>query len=66
MKDKKAWIEALRSGDYKQGHGRLKGDDLYCCLGVLVDVMGIDWESDSGYGWKWEDCGSFPEDKKFG
>jgi hypothetical protein len=31
------WIKALRSGKYKQGRGRLynKGDNTYCCLGVL-------------------------------
>jgi hypothetical protein len=38
---KKAWVEALRSGEYKQGRGRLcktfNGEDLYCCLGVLAN-----------------------------
>jgi hypothetical protein len=38
---KKAWIKALRSGEYKQGHKRLcrtfNGEDLYCCLGVLAN-----------------------------
>jgi hypothetical protein len=40
---KSKWIEALRSGRYKQaqcilydGHGR------YCCLGVLAVLMGRD------------------------
>lgn len=37
------WVEALRSGKYKQGKGRLKfeGDDnvlYYCCLGVACEV----------------------------
>ena len=40
----KRWIEALRSGKYKQGRQRLKRkdyqDDCYCCLGVLVEVAG--------------------------
>ena len=40
-KEQKAeWIAALRSGDYKQGQGRLhrEDDDSYCCLGVLAHV----------------------------
>ena len=38
-KIKKMWCKALRSGNYKQGTGRLRrkhGDTYYyCCLGVL-------------------------------
>ena len=39
---RKAWIDALRSGKYKQGHGCL-GDDVqgYCCLGVGCAVTGV-------------------------
>ena len=39
---RKAWIEALRSGKYKQGYdGCLRNKyDEYCCLGVLCEVMG--------------------------
>lgn len=39
------WVEALESGDYQQGEGRLKTilyDDLpdhYCCLGVATDCF---------------------------
>lgn len=32
------WIEALRSGKYKQGTGSLQSLDKYCCLGVLCDI----------------------------
>lgn len=33
------WIEALRSGKYKQGTGSLKTiHDEFCCLGVLCDI----------------------------
>lgn len=33
------WTDALRSGRYKQGNGYLhRGDDSYCCLGVLCDL----------------------------
>jgi hypothetical protein len=36
---KAKWLEALRSGDYKQGKdGLRKNDDTFCCLGVLCDV----------------------------
>lgn len=35
------WVAALRSGNYKQGQGRLRrADDTYCCLGVACDVSG--------------------------
>jgi hypothetical protein len=38
---KAKWLEALRSGKYTQGRGRLKtNDNEYCCLGVLCDVSG--------------------------
>lgn len=35
---KKKWIEALRSGNYKQGKFALKRDNRYCCLGVLCNI----------------------------
>jgi len=37
---KELWIEALRSGQYKQGHNRLRTNNRYCCLGVLCDIVG--------------------------
>lgn len=41
---KQKWIEALRSGEYKQGRMYLRDtSDRYCCLGVLVDVSGFQW-----------------------
>lgn len=37
-----AWVEALRSGDYKQGLGMLSNldekDIRHCCLGVACEV----------------------------
>lgn len=40
------WVEALRSGRYKQKQGHLYRDGGYCCLGVLAkDVLG--YEDDS-------------------
>jgi len=35
---KQRWIEALRSGRYKQCHGVLRRGDRFCALGVLADV----------------------------
>lgn len=36
---KKRWLDALRSGKYKQGREFLCVDNQYCCLGVLCDVI---------------------------
>lgn len=36
----KKWVEALRSGKYKQGSGYLRSGDRFCCLGVACDVLG--------------------------
>lgn len=35
---KAKWVEALRSGKYKQGRYNLHYKDTYCCLGVLCEV----------------------------
>lgn len=41
---KKIWVEALRSGKYKQGRRKLHvvdapcGEHTYCCLGVLCEL----------------------------
>lgn len=36
---KAKWVEALRSGKYKQGILCLRSfDDKFCCLGVLCDI----------------------------
>ena len=37
--NRKKWVEALRSGEYRQGSGSLRTyDDKFCCLGVLADL----------------------------
>lgn len=51
----KKWVDALRSGDYKQASGTLRrigydGDNVVvkgmCCLGVACDVSGLgEWKS---------------------
>lgn len=37
---KSLWVEALRSGRYRQGQSYLHSveDDQYCCLGVLCEI----------------------------
>lgn len=35
---KAKWIEALRSGRYKQGKNMLRSGDKLCCLGVLCEI----------------------------
>lgn len=43
IEDKTLWLEALRSGKYRQADGFLKvereGKYFYCCLGVLCEVL---------------------------
>lgn len=49
------WVDALRSGEYRQGKGGLRcvEDNSYCCLGVLLDVAAKEgiiegkWEDDN-------------------
>lgn len=46
---KTKWVEALRSGKYRQGIGQLRNSsDEYCCLGVLCDILGTKWRKDDG------------------
>ena len=45
---KQKWVDALRSGDYKQTQNRLHNEYGFCCLGVLCDLYGkennVEWE----------------------
>lgn len=49
IKDK--WLDALRSGKYKQTKNMLRNKNAYCCLGVLADIyskeVGAEWKPDS-------------------
>lgn len=67
---KKKWIDALRSGEYKQGKSFLQKHNLFCCLGVLCDLHSK--ENDEGF---WQEAqpgetsgglfyGLFIDDKK--
>lgn len=47
---KKRWVEALRSGKYKQGRTFLKKRDEWCCIGVLCDLVDpTKWTEHGGY-----------------
>jgi hypothetical protein len=44
---KARWVDALKSGNYTQGQGRLhakdaNGNSSFCCLGVLCDLANKD------------------------
>lgn len=58
---KTKWLEALRSGKYKQGRTCLRNSDVdtheYCCLGVLCDLY-KDTE-----GGNWTDHDSFVDNR---
>ena len=45
---KQKWVNALRSGKYEQGEGKLYSGQGYCCLGVLCDLYSkennLKWE----------------------
>lgn len=40
---KKDWLDALRSGNYKQGKTFLYRDNVFCCLGVLCEIQNENW-----------------------
>lgn len=46
------WINALRSGEYKQGEGVLldfsEEENTFCCLGVACKIIGFDDEDIAG------------------
>lgn len=45
-RNRKKWVKALRSGEYRQATGRLFDGGGYCCLGVLCVIAGM--EPDEG------------------
>jgi hypothetical protein len=44
---KQRWLDALRSGEYKQTTETLRDENGFCCLGVLCDIhakeRGANW-----------------------
>lgn len=66
---KRKWVDALRSGEYKQGREVLKSGDEFCCLGVLADLCAregaVDGHWTEGDMWKdqnvdYEECQLLP------
>ncbi len=57
------WVSKLRSKEYRQGTGRLKTGDKFCCLGVLCDLYvkktGIEWNATSTL---WSTFGALPDE----
>lgn len=51
------WIKVLRSGEYKQSSGELKGESGYCCLGVACMIHKIPYK-ERGHGFAF----LFPEE----
>lgn len=43
------WVAALRSGEYEQTKAVLYDpvDNMYCCLGVLCEVAGLEFNEDA-------------------
>ena len=51
---RRKWVEALRSGEYRQTSGVLRDRDGFCCLGVLCDLSKTgEWVKDGG-DWRYE------------
>lgn len=46
-KEIKVWIEALRSGEYKQGRGKLEDRIGHCCLGVACKLFAPNYTTGS-------------------
>ena len=55
---KTKWLEALRSGRYRQGKWALRNsDETYCCLGVLCDIVDSNKWNKEEYDYDWDDDG---------
>ena len=59
---KKAWVKALRAGEYQQGQNMLCRvgshkdiPDSFCCLGVAADLLIL-----NGHDLKWEENPNYP------
>lgn len=45
----RAWVGALRSGEYRQAQGALRKGDCFCALGVACDLSGLGRWTAAGY-----------------
>ena len=48
------WLKALRSGDYKQGRGKMLLNNKYCCIGVGCIVLGVPEEKLKDHGFPYD------------
>jgi hypothetical protein len=51
---KRLWVNALRSGKFKQDAGYLNTEEGYCCMGVLCEISPFEkhWSDELNvYGW---------------
>jgi len=46
------WVEALRSGDFKQTTGQLKRGDCYCAIGVCALVNDFEFQGEGQLAYK--------------
>lgn len=44
LENRRVWVAALRSGNYRQQRRALRRHDSYCCLGVAEDVTDCEWQ----------------------
>lgn len=53
LTNRKKWVDALRSGKFKQGKGNLKADNKFCCQGVACELFKDDvsgkWTAPDSY-----------------
>ena len=58
---KEKWVNALRSGEYKQDISRLRSNDgnSFCCLGVLCDLYAKEHNED------WQENENVSDDEFF-
>jgi hypothetical protein len=42
---KETWLNALSSGEYMKGTGKMRDGERYCCLGVLCDLYAKEHKS---------------------
>jgi hypothetical protein len=57
------WVEALRSGKYKQGQHHLKWNNTFCCLGVLCDISKVgSWGDGPKHAYYCDKSATLPDD----
>jgi len=61
--NQRKWLDALRSGEYKQGRMALRTmDDKFCCLGVSCEIAGLKKRAHNGRYLYMDDEATVPEE----